>query len=237
MKNAALAGCFLVLALLSFTCKSQNGLQKKSEKLIMMASHGCRGYCPVYILTFFENGDLHYKGIRFVQDTGMITTGITPEELAQLKMEVAKTNLWQYPEVIESQVADAPGSTMTVYNGAKSHQVSGSIDRPAQIIVLEKLMKKLAEDHGFHVTRGIDPGAPPPGYEIIVLLKEDVNAGNWIGDYKELRLQLVRRLGAENKWLVAYDPGKSSEKKLLERLKEDKEVVSAQGNKKTEERN
>jgi hypothetical protein len=233
--------CFLLLlcsaSLAMGACKSHKNMTDKDSLLISMRTHGCRGYCPVYQLDFYQSGKLLYRGIRFVRDTGIITTGITPEELADLKKTVAEVNLWQYPERIESQVADAPGSVMTVYNGAQQHAVSGSIDRPQPILNLEKKMKDLAEGHGFAVKFGVDPGAPPPGYEVIVQLRDDVNAGNWIGAYEDLRLRLVRRLGAENKWIVAYDPGKCSDKKLLGLFKEDKAVVAAQPNQKTEERN
>jgi len=223
-----------------FSCKSRKEMNVSNDNspLIEMQMHGCRGYCPTYKLSFRNNGELVYEGLRNVEQAGVVKTGITPEELSQLRAEVTAVNLWQYPEQIESRVADAPSSTMTVFAAGKSHSVSGSIDRPKPILDLENRMKDLAEMHGLRVKKGIDPNALPENSpQVIVKLKDSINAGNWIAQFKDLKLRLVRRLSAENMWLIGYDPGQIGEKALLERLKTTEGVLEAQADKATKDRN
>lgn len=206
--------------------------------LIQFEQFGCRGFCPSYKLTFFNNGVMAYEGLRNVALTGPAEKNITAEELRQLKAQVLSVNLWQYPEKIESQVADAPYASMTVTLGDKSHAVSGSIDRPRPILDLEASIKNLAEAHGLSVKRGVDPNAlPEQAPQLIVKLKDDINAGNWIMAVKNVKLSLVRRLSAENTWLIAFDATQISAEKLIEALKAMKEVIDVQRNDKVTDRN
>lgn len=230
----------IAVGTLASTCKSQKEMPKVQDRspLVEMQMHGCRGFCPVYKLSFLHNTELIYEGIRNMEQMGVVKTGITPEEYAQLELLLAKANLRQYPEQIESKVADAPGATITLYDKAGSYAVSGSIDRPQPILDLENYMKKLAEGHGLRVKRGVDPNAPTHNTaEVIVRLKDDVNAGNWIVGFEEQKFRLVKRISAENAWLVSYDPDKISETQIIALFKNHKDVQDAQPNKKASERN
>lgn len=232
------------LLLLAFaallSCKSRKEMPNPNNDspLLEFEQHGCRGYCPTYKLSFLNNGVLRYEGLRNVEQLGVVKTAITPEELTQLRTELADVNLWQYPEVIESKVADAQSSTMTVYRDNKSHSVMGSIDRPKPILELETKLKNLAESHGLRVKKGIDPNAPAAtDKELIVKLKDNVNAGNWLMQFESMKLHLVRRLSAENMWLVSYDPAVIEETKLINLLKTSEGVLDVQVNKATKDRN
>lgn len=230
----------LASSTLSTTCKSQKEMPKTkdSSPLVDMQMHGCRGYCPVYKLSFLHNTELLYEGIRNMEQMGVVKTGITKEEYDKLVLMLAKANLRQYPEVIESKVADAPGATITIYDEKGSHPVSGSIDRPKPILELEAFMKTLAEGHGLHVKHGIDPNAPVASdREVIVKLKDKVNAGNWIAQYKDYKIKLVRRVSAENLWVVAYNPAQMTEEAIIALLKKNIDVLEVQSNKKATDRN
>jgi Domain of unknown function (DUF6438) len=209
------------------------------QPLIALETHGCRGYCPTYKLTFLTDQTLQYEGIRSVEKMGASTTKITPAEYKTLEEAVKKVNLWQFPERFESTVADAPASTMTVYSKDKNHSVTGTIDRPKPIQDLELMMKNLAEAHGLRVKKGVDPNEIPADNkrELIVKLKENLNAGNWAAQFQEIKVRLVRRLGAENIWLVSFDGAQVSEKDMIEILKSTEGVIQVESNKKTDTRN
>jgi hypothetical protein len=233
--------CCLGLSALSIlACKSQKAMPDATDKsvLIEFQQYGCRGYCPAYKLTFFNNGTLSYEGQRNVALIGMAEKNITPAELKQLKAEVAAVNLWQYPERIESQVADAPSASMMVTKDQKTHTVVGSIDRPKPILELEALLKNLAETHGLSVKKGVDPNAlPTDAPELIVKLKENINAGDWVTSIQNLKLRLVRRIATENTWLLAFDPQQIKADKLIETLKVLPGVIDVQRNAKATDRN
>lgn len=190
------------------------------KPLIGFTQHGCRGFCPSYQLTIYQNGLVEYEGLRNVKLMGKTTIKLTAKELRRVQAAVKRTNVWKYPEQIESQVADAPTATLTGYRSdGRKHDVTGSIDRPAPLLALENLIKDVVEAHGIALREGVDPNAPT-GQEtyVSVLLRSGVNAGNWIGRFQELRLRLVRRLGEENRWVVSYDPKETTESAIIKML-------------------
>lgn len=232
---------FVLSALAVFSaekCKKKSSGGDTSN-LVGMETGACFGYCPVFKLHVLNNGLVRYEGIRFVEKPGKDSFRLTETELKQLKTKVKEANLWQYPDMIKTDVVDAPFVTLTAYEEGKSKSVRGSIDRPAPLLELEGFLKDLTEAHGIQVKRGVNPNSPPAGtqQEVIVKLKPDVNAGNWINQFTEFKLRLVRRISAENTWLVSFDPKQIEEKMLIDMLKETGEVVEVQSNKPVKERN
>ena len=210
-----------------------------SSPLVEMHTGACFGYCPVFTLTALNNGLVRYNGERFVEKIGKDSFNLSAEELKKLQTKVKEVNLWQYPDMIKTDVVDAPFVTLTAFDGDKSKSVRGSFDRPAPLLELEGLLKDLAEAHGFEVKRGVNPNNIPETNrrEVIVKLKPELNAGNWIRQISEFRLQLVRRVSAENIWRVAYDTKQIDEKAVIEMLKNTDGVLDVQPNNKAEERN
>lgn len=200
--------------------------------LVQLEMHGCRGFCPTYKLLFRNDGKVEYEGIRNMVKQGLDSVQLSAAELKQLRAALAAVNLWQYPERIESQVADAPTSTITVFNNDKQHPVQGSIDRPKPVLEFESLLKELAEAHGLKVKEGVDPyTAPPNQQELLVLFKPAVNPGNFLMQFEEIRLRIVRRVSAENQWIIGYNPDQISQKQLIDMLKAMEGVLEAKANK------
>lgn len=218
----------LVLTVL-LSCKTGQKAAQQRAPFVELKSGACFGFCPVFRLTARNSGLVAYEGIRFAEKIGLDSFQLTKAEMAGLREKVKQVNLWQYPERIETQVADAPFATLTVFRDDQSKSVSGSIDRPAPLLELENLLKELAEKHGFQVTRGVNPDEIPANrrQEVIVTLQPEINAGNWIHEFKEYRFQLVRRMSSENIWLVAYDLQQIKEDALLKLFKNSKGVTDA----------
>jgi len=231
----------LLPLILLFACKSADVQQTTAQpqRLVSLQTHGCFGYCPMFTVTLWDNGRLDYLGDRFVEKAGTDTIFVTAEELVRLKTAIESTNLWQYPENIPTQIADAPSATLTAFRSdGTSHRVKGSMDRPQSIVELQKMLQNIAEAHGLKVNKGVNPNeiVPEQRREVIVLLKPEVNAGNWITQFTDLKLQLLRRTGTENRWLVGFDPKQIDEKTLLERLRKSDGALEATPNRRSEER-
>jgi hypothetical protein len=216
---------FLVLIgtislLTSNKCSQNTGVVNTHTPLVQLQTLGCRGFCPTYKLCFYQDGMLEYEGIRNMLKMGMDTVKLSSAELKRLTNAVKEVNLFQYPERIESKVADAPSSTITVFDGATAHEVTGSIDRPAPILTLEALLIDLAEAHGLKLREGVNPYLPPTNQqEILVTFKPDVNPGNFMMQLEKVRLRIVRRTGVENQWIIGYNPDQIKEKQLIDLLK------------------
>jgi hypothetical protein len=219
MKYLAIFGILAVL----FGCRGGAvSSQSAQVPLVQLETTRCRGYCPAYTLLFYRNGAALYNGLYFVQKAGEHRFQLTPAELKRLEAAVQTANLWQYPSKIESQVADAPWSVLTVYHDARKYEVSGSVDRPQPLLDLEDLMKDLAEVHGLPVREGVNPDILPAATRqtVVVLLKPEINAGNWLMQFSDIRLQLLHRTGEQNEWIVAFDPKEISQEGLIDLFKD-----------------
>ncbi len=227
---------FMSLALLA---AGKCGKHRDAGNLISIESGACFGFCPVFRLSVQKNGLVHYEGIRFTEKVGKDSFNLSGEELKRLKIKVMEANLWQYPDIIKTDLVDAPFVSLTAFEGEKSKTVKGTIDRPAPLLELEGLLKDLAEAHGFQVKRGVNPNeiSDRSGREVIVRLKPELNAGNWAAQFTDIKVRLVRRLSEDNIWLLMYDGAEVDEKTLIGMLKKTDGVVDVQPNKKVQERN
>ena len=208
-------------------CSSDKAPSVSGAPLVQLNMYGCRGYCPTYNLLFHNNGVVAYEGVRNMAKQGLDTVQLTRAELDRLRSALKEVNLWQYPERIESQVADAPSARLTVFEGEKRHEVYGSIDRPKPILDFENLLKDLAEAHGLKIKVGVDPYAAPPNQqEIVVKFKPEINPGNFMMQFQEVKLRIVRRVSAENEWIIGYNPDQIMEKQLMDLLKDMEGVLS-----------
>jgi hypothetical protein len=238
MKFFIITNLFTFLTIAFFSCASSKSLENAVVPLIELQTSGCRGFCPIYRLSFKKDGTAEYEGIRFVEKMGVVAFKINNADISALRKNVKEANLWQYPDRIESKVMDASSATLTVYNGTKTKSVVGTIDRPKELLSLEEQMKALAVKAGINL-KGIDPNAPKEATkaEVILKLKDDVNAGNWMRQFGELRLKLVRRTPPGNTWLVSYDMEQIKEKDLIDLFKGTEGCLEAQGNAKATDRN
>ncbi|MBK6932360.1 MAG: hypothetical protein IPH12_16485 [Saprospirales bacterium] len=221
----------LLLALLAaFSCKTSRHGPAANAPFVELKTGACFGFCPVIHLTVRNNGWVDYSGLQFAERQGRDSFQLSKDELRGLRQKVHQVNLWQYPDQIRSEVVDAPTATLTVFKHGQTKSVSGSIDRPEPLLELENDIKNLAEAHGFQVKRGINPNEPPIATrrEVRVKLRPEINAGNWIMQFSEFRLQLIRRVSEENIWLIAYDPKQIAEPAVLELFKSSDGTLEAQ---------
>lgn len=227
-----------LMPLLAIRCPGGKTPKQDHAPFVQLQMGACHGFCPVYRLTVRNDGWTEYEGIRNVAKTGLDSFRLDDAELAGLRKKTEAVNLWQYPDRIPTQVADAPYGTLTVWKGAQSKSVAGTIDRPAPLLELEAMIKDLAVAHGFNVKDGVDPKRPPAANrpELLVQFKPEANAGNVLGQITELDVRLVRRTGPENIWVVSYDAAQIGQKDLINLLKGLDGVVEAQGNEKAQDR-
>lgn len=209
-----------------------------ARNLIKMEAFACRGYCPVYQLTFRKDGFLVYNGVRNVETLGPTTVRITSDEYAQLLKEVNKVDLWKYEADIQSPVVDAPVHSFTIFDTEKLHTVKGRGTLPAPVFALEKLMQDIAEAHGLPVRNGTDPDNPGTMKgQLIVKFKMDVNAKEFCSQFTDLKVRIIRHLSEDNTWVIGYNPDEISEEQFSGLLKDIDGVLTVEPNKQVKTRN
>lgn len=233
---------FFITLVFFMACTSRQTAQSGGKRQVSvfagLETSGCYGWCPVYKLSFLTDGKVLYEGIRFIEKIGTAEIKLTNAETKALKAAVERANLWQYPEKMESNVVDAPGATLIAHRRNETKRVFGTIDRPKPLLELQDLMKSTVEKHGLNL-KGVNPKNSTPATpkaELIVQLKKEINAGNWLLKFEELKLKLVRRIAADNIWLVSYDPSEIAEKSLIELLKNSEGVLEVQVNREVDDR-
>jgi Domain of unknown function (DUF6438) len=213
----------------------------ENQSLIILETTPCRGYCPVYKLDFGVDGTVQYEGIRFVQKIGTSSFQLTAAEQISLRKKLETANLWQYPESFPVTIADGPGATITIYNGKSEKNIRGSVERPKPIRDVQEFLAGLAKAHGYKLD-SFNPDDIPdnaPKTELLVKLKPEINAGNWLRDINKVsktNLKLVRRIGADNIWVIAFDASKFEQDDILTLLKSHEHVLEAQLNREAKER-
>jgi len=197
--------------------------------LFQLETGGCRGYCPMYKLTFRKDGTLQYLGIRHVEKVGVETVRLTTEEFAQLLKEVRKVDLWQYPTEIPSTVVDAPVHTFTVFDGEKMHSVKGTAGIPKPILALETLLQDITEAHGIAVRKGEDSKVTTA--QVIVKFDMDVNAKEFCNQFTDLRVRTVTHLSEDNTWVIGYNTSEVTQEQFISLMKDMRGVLAVEANK------
>ncbi len=209
-----------------------NATANPAANLVQLETGGCRGFCPMYKLTFRKDGTMAYIGIRNVEKVGPATIRLSTEEYASLLKEVTRTDLWQYPTEIPSTVADAPVHTFTVFDGAKSHVVKGTAEIPQPILTLEQLMQNIAEAHGFPVKNGVDLSqVNNMKGQVIVKFMMDVNAKEYCNQFSDLKVRALQHLSEDNTWVIGYDPKEITEEQFSNLLRDMGGVLTVEPNK------
>jgi hypothetical protein len=212
----------------------------KATPLVKLETGACRGFCPVVNLTFNSNGTVDYEGVRSVKKMGKARFQITKNELADLQNKLAEANLWQFQEEYKSDIADLPSATLTVFQGKKMKSIMGSTGRPLPVESMQQFLSGLAMVHDFPIMsyNAADDFDEKATGSVLVELKKGVNPGNWILQFQDVRVKLVRRVAPErNIWLVHFDQKTIDETSLISLFKSTTDVLEVSKNVEVKERN
>jgi len=213
----------------------KNAAVDNSGKLIQFEAGGCRGYCPMYKLTFRKDGFLVYNGIRNVEILGPSTIRLSSDEYARLLKEVNLVDLLHYPNELPGTAVDVPVHTFIIYEDSKPYVVKGRAGIPPPVKNLEVLMQDIAEAHGLPVKKGTDPNYP--GFQkeqVIVKFKQDVKALEFCNQFSEIKIRPIQNLSEDNTWTIAYSPTEISMEQMISLLKGMDGVLSVEPGKQVE---
>lgn len=197
---------------------------------------GCFGRCEVYTLEVYNNGLLVFKGERFTDKPGIWHKNLDRRVVTSFLDSFNQVNYQQYPSVFPSLLPDAPTTTITWYDGQQvAHPLSFKEETAPELRRYADRFQQLASMAGYRqVSESLTPGLPVPTSDqerenIIVHLKEGVDAGAWVGKYGKQGVSLKERITPNNAYyLIAADPNLMRADELLEYLRRDEDVISAQ---------
>lgn len=235
--RASLIGTLIVLIFTS--CGSNlkkvglSGLRKDIE----MRKGPCYGRCPVYTLRVYEKGIVTYEGERYTDRLGVYIKKLPEEQYMALIDSFQRANLWQFDDVYKGEIPDAQTVSITYIEEGDIKSVTGKDGRPDHVQSLELLLSQIASSkEGWTLKR--KPPSEYPDYvitdEIIVQLPEDISINKWVRKYRKHRMVLKKQLREDSPyWLVTYDKDTITPKEILDKIRRDREVRSAEFNKKS----
>lgn len=231
----------LLIVLGAFSCWStKNGKNLESlTKVIEMEKGPCFGRCPVFKLTIYDNGLASYEGERFTDRLGTYVKNVPSNRYKQLLQAFKEANLWQYKDIYRGRVPDLQTVTITYHEGAESKSIKGKDGRPTVVMDLEELLDKIADEEGWELKDKPKQDLPAnviPN-ELIVEISNGIDINVWSRKYAKQDMQVIKSLSSNKLfWLVSFNDQIVPPNQMLEFVKNDPDVVSAEFNKKLDKR-
>ncbi len=232
-----LVGSLLFLASCSTTQKVLTQEEVATlPKVLEYSKGGCKGKCPIFDLTVYENGWMIFNGKAWTKQEGKATGQLTKEEFTQLQADCQKADMWSKKAEYGMNIMDAPTTTIHLYEKNRDKQVQWRIRAPEELPTLSNKIMKIIIDRGWIEGLKKDTAARlPTGAitdEIIVQFKEKIDANQWCTQYALYGLNVKRTLSTMTPlYLLKFDAERTPPNKMLAIIKRSKKVASAEFNK------
>ena len=234
---ATISLLFLTLSTCWSTKKGAN--LETLEKVVEMKKGPCFGRCPVFTFTIYDNGLASYEGERFTDRLGVYIKSLSQSQFKEIKEAFQKANLWQYQDVYRGRIPDLQTVTIIYYEGEEYKSIMGKDGRPDAVMELEAMLDKIVDEEGWELKE--KPASDLPDNvipnELIVQISNTTDINVWSRKYAKQNMEVVKALSPNGHfWLVSFDDQIIPPKQMLEFVKNDPEVVSAEFNKKLHKR-
>ncbi|MEL6658759.1 MAG: DUF6438 domain-containing protein [Bacteroidota bacterium] len=223
--------------LLAATCRPLSTKDLDSlEPRIEMFKGPCFGSCPVYKLKIYEGGVAAYEGQRFTNRIGLHTKLLDQNTYRDLINAFEESNFWSYQNIYKAQIPDLPTVTLTYHKDGETKSVKGKDGRPERLLELEEMLTAIADGGGWErQASGGNYGLEEDviADELLVNLSQEVDPSVWIIQFARQDLQIVKRLSPNSPyWLLHFNPERIAPSEMLEAVRRDQYVISAEFNRK-----
>ena len=141
--------CLSLLTLLLFSITSANAQQAETGAVITLERTACRGVCPIYTMTIFEDGTVRYEGEDFVTVTGEQTTELEPETVQTMIAAFERAGYFDWDAAYTNQtVSDLPTVITSVTRNGETHRIEryvGDFSAPLALPFLEQWIDTMAK--------------------------------------------------------------------------------------------
>lgn len=209
-------------------------------KRVEMKKEPCFGSCPVFTLTIYEGGRATYEGERFTERVGTFTKDLGTATYEEVIKAFEAANFQQFQSVYRAQVPDLATVTITYHREGESKSVKGKDGRPEAVLELESMLDGIANSGGWERLSAPESDLPPGtiANELIVQLADEVDPKVWIIQYAKQGMAIKERISPNNHyWLVTYDTSIIPAKEMIDWVRRDPYVLSAEYNKTARGRN
>ena len=125
MNKYSILPVFLLMLAITLVVTADEPAAAENGQIMISLDRGmCFGTCPVYTVTLYENGTVHWNGEMYVDVVGEASAEIDPEEVRNLSAYIEGRGFFTFNDTYVSyDITDLPWATLTVSNGTSFKQV------------------------------------------------------------------------------------------------------------------
>lgn len=223
---------FFLLLLLAACNSSKKGFEINDtppSAVLEMRKGICFGTCPVYIITVFDNGMMHYMGERYVDKLGLYQKQLSRTEYDQLIEAFDNADVWQYPDKYDSDIPDLPSTRISYFKKDSNKTILWKNKAAPPLRQLANKLQAYAEDPGWTPMK---MEADSPTYnQLIVQLDKGVLMDLWVKQFESFDLRILKELTPDGMlYVISFDTARISPEEMLKKVKHADGVISAQYN-------
>lgn len=239
-------GLILIIGCFMASCKSTKKADNFTEKDLRfsMRKGACFGSCPVYELKIFHGGYATFEGKQNTERLGLYDKQLSKSDYKKVVEAFEKLDFDSYPDQFVSNIPDLPNIEIGYHNGAIFRIVSGKEDRPEDLMQAQFQLEKIVDKKEWKFVKSLQEinknNKPEPAIiykEVIIEPKKGLLLPKWLESMDQYGVRLKKKIApALNYYLIEYDTDKISPKEFIALLHKDKDIQSAEFNKKTTQR-
>lgn len=239
---------FYILVVLSMSCKSSKKLvESNTDAFLYGLDRGaCFGHCPVFSIRIKQDGLALLDAKRYNKIDGKFERKLTKEEFSNLKKSFVKTDLFKMDNEYATEVADLPATILyeTKDGVIKKVKANEKMSEPFETTV--DLLEAIVKNGDWILKEKYEVAAPARKEkaedfniyeEILIEPAEGLRLPVWLKEMEVYGVVLIKKASTEqNIWLISYDHQNIEPRKMLEILKKDNSIKTAEFNKRISNR-
>jgi len=239
-------GFIVLLGSLFVACKSSKKMENFTEEDLRfsMSKGACFGSCPVYELKVYHGGYATFEGKQNTERLGLYDKQLSKSDYKKVVKAFEKLDFDAFPSQFKSNIPDLPEIKIGYHNGDSFRVVAGKEDRPEDLMQAQFQLEKIVDNKEWKFVKSLQEinknTKPEPSFiydEVIIEPKKGLLLPKWLKSMDKYGVRLIKKIApALNYYLIEYDTDKISAKEFISILHKDKDIQSAEFNKKTTQR-
>ncbi len=245
--NKFLKYCFILFfAGLFASCKSPKKMNNFTDKDLRfsMSKGVCFGSCPVYELKIYHGGYATFLGRQNTEKLGLFEKMLLKDDFKKIIKAFDKIDFDLYPSQFKSNIPDLPTIKIGYHNGENFRIVAGKEDRPEELMQVQFLLEKIVDNKQWQFIKSLEEinqnKKPEPLFiynEIIIEPQKGLLLPKWLKSQKKYGVRLIKKIAPTlDYYLIEFDTKKIDPNKFIKMLHADRDIKSAEFNKKMTQR-
>jgi hypothetical protein len=204
----------------------------------------CFGSCPVFELKIYHGGYATFLGEKNTERIGLYEKKLSKTDIKQIAEVFSKMEFDTYPAQFKSNIPDLPSIEIGYHNGKVFRVVSGKEDRPEALMQAQFQLERIADNEEWNFVKSLEElnqnKEAQPSFiynEIIIEPKKGMLLTKWLESKEEYGVRLIKKIAPGlDYYLIGFDTRKITPEKFIQMLGSDKDILTAEFNKKMSQR-